>query len=217
MSPSVPDSGLCFCFSEQCFADHIQKELNLFPPDKRKDVVILFSAHSLPMSVSYLREGCGDSCGSARQIWSFPRVFTGWQRCGVFVVQVVNRGDPYPQEVGATVQRVMEKLNYSNPYRLVWQSKVRAQGSWAGKPCAGFYRTEKTTPLFTFSVILISLVQAGPGSAPLRCNGGKCVFIKHLMEKVRSTTKSRETQIAVSIPSIIWSVSSCLRKCGCSL
>ncbi|XP_064258471.1 ferrochelatase, mitochondrial isoform X2 [Passer domesticus] len=71
----------------QCFADHIQKELNLFPPEKRKEVVILFSAHSLPMSV-------------------------------------VNRGDPYPQEVGATVQRVMEKLNYSNPYRLVWQSKV---------------------------------------------------------------------------------------------
>ncbi|XP_040435593.1 ferrochelatase, mitochondrial isoform X1 [Falco naumanni] len=70
-----------------CFTDHIQKELNLFPPEKRKDVVILFSAHSLPMSV-------------------------------------VNRGDPYPQEVGATVQRVMEKLNYSNPYRLVWQSKV---------------------------------------------------------------------------------------------
>uniref|UniRef100_A0A8B9TJA6 Ferrochelatase n=1 Tax=Anas platyrhynchos TaxID=8839 RepID=A0A8B9TJA6_ANAPL len=66
---------------------HPPKELDLFPPDKRKDVVILFSAHSLPMSV-------------------------------------VNRGDPYPQEVGATVQRVMEKLNYSNPYRLVWQSKV---------------------------------------------------------------------------------------------
>lgn len=39
-------------------------------------------------------------------------------------LQVVNRGDPYPQEVGATVQRVMEKLSYSNPYRLVWQSKV---------------------------------------------------------------------------------------------
>ena len=45
------------------------------------------------------------------------------------MLKVVNRGDPYPQEVGATVQRVMEKLNYSNPYRLVWQSKVRAQGS----------------------------------------------------------------------------------------
>ncbi|XP_077319082.1 ferrochelatase, mitochondrial isoform X1 [Lithobates pipiens] len=71
----------------QCFADHIQKELNMFPEDKRGDVVILFSAHSLPMTV-------------------------------------VNRGDPYPQEVGATVQKVMEKLNFSNPYRLVWQSKV---------------------------------------------------------------------------------------------
>ena len=38
--------------------------------------------------------------------------------------QVVERGDPYPQEVAATVQRVMESLNHSHPYRLVWQSKV---------------------------------------------------------------------------------------------
>ncbi|KAG8504550.1 Ferrochelatase, mitochondrial [Galemys pyrenaicus] len=71
----------------QCFADNIQKELDHFPREKRSDVVILFSAHSLPISV-------------------------------------VNRGDPYPQEVGATVQRVMDKLGFSNPYRLVWQSKV---------------------------------------------------------------------------------------------
>uniref|UniRef100_A0A8C6GJV9 Ferrochelatase n=1 Tax=Mus spicilegus TaxID=10103 RepID=A0A8C6GJV9_MUSSI len=71
----------------QCFADHILKELNRFPEEKRSEVVILFSAHSLPMSV-------------------------------------VNRGDPYPQEVGATVHKVMEKLGYPNPYRLVWQSKV---------------------------------------------------------------------------------------------
>lgn len=42
----------------------------------------------------------------------------------VYHVQVVNRGDPYPQEVGATVQRVMERLGHCNPYRLVWQSKV---------------------------------------------------------------------------------------------
>ena len=53
----------------------------------RDDVVILFSAHSLPMSV-------------------------------------VSRGDPYPQEVGATVHNVMEELGYCNPWRLVWQSKV---------------------------------------------------------------------------------------------
>ena len=36
----------------QCFADHILKELDHFPPEKRREVVILFSAHSLPMSVS---------------------------------------------------------------------------------------------------------------------------------------------------------------------
>lgn len=46
---------------------------------------------------------------------------------GVRCVQVVNRGDPYPQEVGATVQRVMERLGHCNPYRLVWQSKVSRQ------------------------------------------------------------------------------------------
>ncbi len=36
----------------------------------------------------------------------------------------MNRGDPYPAEVGATVQLVMESLGWTNPYRLVWQSKV---------------------------------------------------------------------------------------------
>ncbi|XP_070131840.1 ferrochelatase, mitochondrial isoform X7 [Equus przewalskii] len=35
----------------QCFADHILKELDHFPHEKRSEVVILFSAHSLPMSV----------------------------------------------------------------------------------------------------------------------------------------------------------------------
>eukprot|EP00281_Chroomonas_sp_CCMP1168_P027752 CAMPEP_0206246180 /NCGR_PEP_ID=MMETSP0047_2-20121206/19109_1 /ASSEMBLY_ACC=CAM_ASM_000192 /TAXON_ID=195065 /ORGANISM="Chroomonas mesostigmatica_cf, Strain CCMP1168" /LENGTH=371 /DNA_ID=CAMNT_0053671561 /DNA_START=44 /DNA_END=1159 /DNA_ORIENTATION=+ len=39
----------------------------------------------------------------------------------------VNQGDPYPQEVGATVGRVMEKLKemgFNNRYALCWQSKV---------------------------------------------------------------------------------------------
>ncbi|XP_077399139.1 ferrochelatase, mitochondrial [Vanacampus margaritifer] len=71
----------------ECFAEHVSNELLKFPDAKRDDVVILFSAHSLPMAV-------------------------------------VNRGDPYPQEVGATVQRVMERLGHCNPYRLVWQSRV---------------------------------------------------------------------------------------------
>uniref|UniRef100_H3BB46 Ferrochelatase n=1 Tax=Latimeria chalumnae TaxID=7897 RepID=H3BB46_LATCH len=52
------------------------------------------------------------------------------------ISKVINRGDPYPQEVGATVQRVMEKLNYCNPYRLVWQSKVGPM-PWLGPPTDG--------------------------------------------------------------------------------
>ncbi|XP_077996866.1 ferrochelatase, mitochondrial-like [Glandiceps talaboti] len=71
----------------QAITDTIKDELAKFPADVQDDVVLLFSAHSLPM-------------------------------------KVVNRGDPYPQEVAATVQRVMESLNFSHPFRLVWQSKV---------------------------------------------------------------------------------------------
>ena len=69
------------------FADRILSGLKRFPSDKQDEVVILFSAHSLPMSV-------------------------------------VNRGDPYPAEVAATVSRVMDKIGHSHSYRLVWQSKV---------------------------------------------------------------------------------------------
>ncbi|XP_014241265.1 ferrochelatase, mitochondrial isoform X2 [Cimex lectularius] len=68
-------------------ADRITTELKQFPVEKQKDVIILFSAHSLPL-------------------------------------KAVNRGDSYPSEVGATVQLVMQELGNSQPYCLVWQSKV---------------------------------------------------------------------------------------------
>jgi len=42
----------------------------------------------------------------------------------VVILQVVERGDPYPQEVASTVQHVMDRLGHSHPYFLVWQSKV---------------------------------------------------------------------------------------------
>ncbi|XP_064645736.1 ferrochelatase, mitochondrial-like isoform X2 [Lineus longissimus] len=71
----------------QAFAENILAEIGKFPEEDRDDVVILFSAHSLPM-------------------------------------KVVNRGDPYPAEVAATVSRVMDYIGHSHPYRLVWQSKV---------------------------------------------------------------------------------------------
>ena len=40
------------------------------------------------------------------------------------ITLLVIAGDPYPAEVGATVQLVMQELGWCNPYRLVWQSKV---------------------------------------------------------------------------------------------
>ncbi|TRY69533.1 hypothetical protein TCAL_12886 [Tigriopus californicus] len=69
------------------FAENVKKELATFPEEKRNEVVILFSAHSIPQ-------------------------------------YVMNRGDPYPAEIGASVQLVMQELGWSNPFRLVWQSKV---------------------------------------------------------------------------------------------
>eukprot|EP01047_Picozoa_sp_COSAG01_P039113 COSAG01_NODE_3213_length_6410_cov_2.970211_9_plen_390_part_00 len=78
----------------KAFAAHIQDGLAQFDESVRDDVVLLFSAHSLPM-------------------------------------KVVDRGDPYPQEVGATVGRVMEELGLCNSYRLVWQSKV-GPSKWLG-------------------------------------------------------------------------------------
>ena len=78
----------------EAFAQLIKEQLVHYPEEKRDDVILLFSAHSLPMSV-------------------------------------VNRGDPYPSEVAATVYAVMQRLGFSNPYRLVWQSKV-GPSAWLG-------------------------------------------------------------------------------------
>ncbi|RHZ88533.1 hypothetical protein Glove_22g120 [Diversispora epigaea] len=78
----------------EVFANHIQTSLQTYPPEVRDKVILLFSAHSLPMVV-------------------------------------VNRGDPYISEVSATVHAVMERLKFSNPYRLVWQSQVGPQ-PWQG-------------------------------------------------------------------------------------
>ena len=68
-------------------AETVRDGLTQFPSDSRDDVLLLFSAHSLPLNV-------------------------------------IDRGDPYPQEVGATVHRVMERLGFSHPYLLAYQSEV---------------------------------------------------------------------------------------------
>ncbi|KAF9432823.1 ferrochelatase hem15 [Entomortierella beljakovae] len=78
----------------QAFANHIEAGLAKYPAEKRDNVIIMFSAHSLPM-------------------------------------EIVNKGDAYPPEVAATVNAVMEKLKYKNPYKLVWQSQVGPK-PWLG-------------------------------------------------------------------------------------
>ncbi|KKY24475.1 putative mitochondrial precursor [Phaeomoniella chlamydospora] len=78
----------------EAFARNIEDQLAHYSPERRSEVVLLFSAHSLPMSV-------------------------------------VNRGDPYPAEVAATVHAVMQRLNFSNPWRLCWQSQV-GPSAWLG-------------------------------------------------------------------------------------
>lgn len=77
-----------------------------FPAEDRDKVVIVFSAHSLPM-------------------------------------RVVNRGDPYTQEVGATVGKVMNQLGLANRYMLAWQSQVGPlpwMGPQTGEVIEGFAR-----------------------------------------------------------------------------
>ena len=46
-------------------------------------------------------------------------------------MSVVNRGDAYPGEVAASVDRIMAKMNVKNPYKITWQSQV-GPAPWLG-------------------------------------------------------------------------------------
>lgn len=65
----------------------VRQGLATWPEEERDDVLLLFSAHSLP-------------------------------------VNVIERGDAYPQEIGASVHEVMERLGFSHEYLLTYQSEV---------------------------------------------------------------------------------------------
>jgi protoporphyrin/coproporphyrin ferrochelatase len=71
----------------EAMTETVRDGLGQFEPADRAKVLLLFSAHSLPLDV-------------------------------------IDRGDSYPQEVGASVQRVVERLATSNPYILAYQSDV---------------------------------------------------------------------------------------------
>jgi ferrochelatase len=65
----------------------VKDGLAQFEESARGDVLIMFSAHSLPLDV-------------------------------------INRGDAYPQEIGASVHEVMKQLDFSHEYILTYQSDV---------------------------------------------------------------------------------------------
>jgi ferrochelatase len=71
----------------QAMAKKVREGLAKFPEEERDDVLLMFSAHSLPLSI-------------------------------------IDRGDPYPQEVGASVHEVMEAGGFPNRFILTYQSEV---------------------------------------------------------------------------------------------
>ncbi len=71
----------------EAMAETVKQGLAGFSDEERDDVLILFSAHSLPLDV-------------------------------------INRGDAYPAEIGASVHEVMKRLDYSHEYIVSYQSDV---------------------------------------------------------------------------------------------
>ena len=71
----------------EAMTETVRDGLDQFDPADRDQVLLLFSAHSLPLDV-------------------------------------IDRGDSYPQEIGASVQRVVERLGMRNQYILAYQSDV---------------------------------------------------------------------------------------------
>jgi ferrochelatase len=67
--------------------DTVEQGLSRFTDAERDDVVILFSAHSLPMGI-------------------------------------INRGDPYPAEISASVHEVMKRLGERYQHLVCYQSEV---------------------------------------------------------------------------------------------
>jgi ferrochelatase len=86
----------------EAMTETVRQGLEQFEAAERNRVLILFSAHSLPLDV-------------------------------------IDRGDAYPQEVGASVQRVVERLGTGNPYMLVYQSDV-GPVRWLGPSTAQVIR-----------------------------------------------------------------------------
>lgn len=102
----------------KAFANHIRDTLKEFPEDIRHEVVIVFSAHSIPLDF-------------------------------------VNGADTYPAEVASTVHAVMQQLEFTNPYRLAWQSQVGPK-PWLGPKTVKTVATLENNP-DTKGIILVPI------------------------------------------------------------
>lgn len=71
----------------EAMAGAVEDGLEDFPEAERDDVMVLFSAHSLPLSI-------------------------------------IDRGDSYPAEIGASVSRVVQAIGLRNPHLVSFQSEV---------------------------------------------------------------------------------------------
>jgi ferrochelatase len=71
----------------QAMTKTVRDGLEQFAEEDREEVLLLFSAHSLPLNI-------------------------------------IDRGDPYPQEVGASVHEVMKEGGFANEFLLSYQSEV---------------------------------------------------------------------------------------------
>ncbi|KPJ15385.1 Ferrochelatase, mitochondrial [Papilio machaon] len=121
------------------FAERIKEKLNKFDPSLRDDVLIMFTAHSLPLKAvsrgdTYPHEVAATVAATMnelkvpnphRLVWQSKVGPLPWlQPYTDDAIKAVSRGDTYPHEVAATVAATMNELKVPNPHRLVWQSKV---------------------------------------------------------------------------------------------
>ncbi len=67
-------------------------------------------------------------------------------------MKVVNRGNPYPQEVGVTVQSVMQALGYCNPL----ETSVAIQGT--------YYIQYSLRIADTLGPVVLSIIEGGHSS-----------------------------------------------------
>ena len=100
------------------FAQHIKEKLAKYSESERNDVILLFSAHSLPMAV--VNRGMRNGLFKVIHI-----------QAKLLLLSIAL--------VGLFFKRTVEKLKFSNPYRLgkkrnnslVWQSQV-GPSAWLG-------------------------------------------------------------------------------------